>query len=136
VGLEATEAAGEVDERSGVGGQPQAVDVPDDDPVVTGGAKRSAPGGAARRANPPCRAPSTCTAKRPACRMRCQVSESRDGQNETSGGRSETAANELTISPSGAPSTSVVTKATPVAKRPKAARRLRSSRPGSAGWIA
>ena len=48
------------------------------------------------------------------------MSESRAGQNETSGGSSETAANELTISPSGVPSTSVVTNATPVAKRPNA----------------
>ena len=33
--------------------------------------------------------------------MRCQVSESRDAQNDTIGGCSETAAKELTISPSG-----------------------------------
>jgi hypothetical protein len=68
--------------------------------------------------------------QRPACRMRCQVMESRPAQNETSGGWSETAANELTMSPVGVPSASAVTKVTPVANRPKAARRLRSSRPG------
>src|SRR5215208_5302957 len=105
-------------------------------PGTSPSAKRSAPEGAARRTKSPSAEPRTLTAMRPACRMRCQVMESRDAQNETSGGRSETAANELTISPSGVPSTSVVTKATPVAKRPKAARRLRSSRPGSAGSIA
>ena len=88
-----------------------------------GSAKRSAPGSAARRANSPWPAASTCTSKRFAVRIRRHVSESRAAQNETSGGSSETAANELTISPSGVPPTSVVTNATPVAKRPNASRR-------------
>jgi hypothetical protein len=52
------------------------------------------------------------------------------------GGSSETAANELTMSPSGVSSISVVMKATPVANRPKAARRLGSSRPASAVGMA
>jgi hypothetical protein len=153
VGLEVAEAAGEVHERLAVGGDPEPADTADDDPVISGwmlggeiafdrreriamtsgSAKRSAPGAAALRAKLPCRAPRTLIVQRPVCRMRCQVMEWRDGQNETSGGWSETAANELTMSPSGAPSTSAVTKATPVANRPNATRRLRSSRPGSAG---
>ena len=82
-----------------------------------GSEKRSAPGSAARRANSPWPASSTLTAKWSPCRIRRHVSESRAGQNDTRGGRRETAANELTISPSGEPSISVVTNATPVAKR-------------------
>src|SRR5918996_2952975 len=65
---------------------------------------------------------------------RPQVIESHDGQNETSGGRNETAANELTISPGGVPSSSVVPKTTPVGHRPKDARRPRSSMHDSPGW--
>ena len=72
------------------------------------------------------------TVKRPAARMRRHVNESRLGQNDTSGGSSDTAANELTISPSGAPSASAVTNATPVAKRPKAVRRSASAIAGPA----
>ena len=93
----------------------------------SGSAKRSAPGAATRRANSPCSAASACTVKRLAVRIRRHVSESRAAQNETSGGSSDTAANELTISPSGVPPTSAVTKATPVAKRPNASRSARSS---------
>src|SRR5262249_30652270 len=69
--------------------------------------------------------------------MRRQRSDARAGQNETSGGSSETAANELTIRPSGVPPACVVTYATPVAKRPKASRRQRSPGGGStaaAAW--
>src|SRR5690242_4949427 len=76
------------------------------------------------------------TAKRPACRMRCHVIESRDGQNDTSGGASDTAANELTMRPRGVPPTSVVTKATPVAKRPNASRSRPASRSGAGAWRA
>jgi hypothetical protein len=102
-------------------------------PTTSGSANRSTPGAAARRANSPCCAPRTLTVQRPACRIRCHVSERREGQNDTSGGSSETAANELTMSPSGVPPTSVVTKATPVANRPKAVRRLASSSSGATG---
>ena len=122
----------------------EPADAPDDDPVVAGGvlglevaldrrrarragqrapAKRSAPRrrGAAREARRAARR-ATWMAKRRRARIRRHVSECATGQNETSGGSSETAANELTISPSGVLSTSAVTNATPVAKRPNAAR--------------
>ena len=59
--------------------------------------------------------------------MRDQVSELREGQNDTSGGSSETDVSEFTISPVGSPSGAAVTKATPVAKRPSASRNARAS---------
>ena len=52
--------------------------------------------------------------------MRDQVSELREGQNETSGGSSETDVSELTISPAGSPPGAAVRKATPVANLPSA----------------
>src|SRR5215208_5795043 len=92
-------------------------------------AKRSAPAGVARIAKRSCCRPSTFTAKRPARRMRCQVSELREGQNDTRGGSSETEVSELTISPAGWPSGAAVTKATPVANLPSASRNARGSGP-------
>jgi hypothetical protein len=62
-------------------------------------AKRPAPGGVARFAKRSCRRPSTLTPKRPARRMRDHVSELRDGQNDTSGGSSETARRRLRSTP-------------------------------------
>jgi hypothetical protein len=66
-------------------------------------------------------------------RIRDQVSEVRDAQNETSGGSSETEASEFTISPAGAPSGAAVTKATPVVNLPSASRNERASGAGGAG---
>jgi hypothetical protein len=77
VAFEVAEAAGEVHQWSRVCGQSEAAYVADDDPVVargvlgrevaldrgeglgsvSGSAKRSPTGAAARRAKPPCRAP-------------------------------------------------------------------------------
>jgi hypothetical protein len=74
------------------------------------------------------------TAKRPALRMRDQVSELRAGQNETSGGSSETDVSELMIKPAGSPPGAAVTKATPVANRPSASRNERGSGAGAL-WV-
>src|SRR3954470_9225476 len=65
--------------------------------------------------------------------MRDHVSERRDGLNDTSGGSSETDANEFTISPAGSPPGAAVTNATPVAKRPSPSRNSRASG-GGAAW--
>src|SRR4051812_14436104 len=59
--------------------------------------------------------------------MRDHVSESREGENETRGGSSETDASELTIRPTGSPPGAAVTKATPVAKWPSVWRNARAS---------
>src|SRR5215218_7357990 len=96
-------------------------------------AKRSAPAGVARIAKRSCCRPRTFTAKRPVLRMRCQVSELREGQNDTRGGSSETEVSELTISPAGWPSGAAVMKATPVANLPSASRNERASSAGAAG---
>src|SRR5215211_4244324 len=96
-------------------------------------AKRSLPAGVARLAKPSCRRASTLTAKRPVRRRRDQVSELREGQNDTRGGSSETEVSELTISPAGSPSGAAVTKATPVANMPSASRNERVSSAGAAG---
>src|SRR5215207_11618380 len=98
----------------------------------SGPAKRSLPAGVARLAKPSCRRASTLTAKRPVRRMRDQVSELREGQNDTSGGSSETEVSEFTINPAGSPSGAAVTKATPVANLPSASRNDRASDAGSA----
>ena len=66
--------------------------------------------------------------------MRDQVSELRDGQNDTSGGSSETEASEFTISPAGSPSGAAVTKATPVANLPSASRNERASGAARGDW--
>ena len=67
--------------------------------------------------------------------MRDHVSELRDGQNDTSGGSSETDASEFTISPAGSPSGAAVTNATPVANLPSASRKARASNACSGlGW--
>src|SRR4051794_25398906 len=63
--------------------------------------------------------------------MRDQVSESREGENETRGGSSETDASELTISPAGSPPRAAGAKATRVAKRPSASRNSRASGGGA-----
>ena len=71
------------------------------------------------------------TPKRPARRMRDQVSELRDGQNEIRGGSSETEVSEFTIRPAGSPSGAAVTNATPVANLPSASRNERASGAGA-----
>jgi hypothetical protein len=73
------------------------------------------------------------TPKRPARRIRVQVSELRAGENDTRGGSSETDASEFTISPAGSPPGAAVTKATPVANLARASRNERGSDAG-AGW--
>lgn len=60
--------------------------------------KRSDPGGVARATKSPRSWPSTLTAKWPARRIRGHVIELRAGQNEISGGLSETDMSESTIS--------------------------------------
>jgi hypothetical protein len=65
---------------------------------------------------------STFTPNRPVRRIRAHVNDARAGQNETSGGSSETDASELTIIPAGSPPGAAVTKATPVANLPSASR--------------
>ena len=72
--------------------------------------------------------PSTFTPKRRVRRMRDHVSELREGQNDTSGGSSETDASEFTISPAGSPAGAAVTNATPVANLPSASRKVRALR--------
>src|SRR5215210_2001610 len=99
-------------------------------------ANRSAPAGVARTANRSCCRPSRFTPKRRVRRIRDPRSESRLGQNEISGGSSETDVSEFTISPAGAPSGAAVTKATPVAKRPSASRNERGSGADAAGAAA
>src|ERR671922_501949 len=95
-------------------------------------ANRSAPAGVARSANRSCCHPSTLTPKRPARRIRDQVSELRAGENDTSGGSSETEGSEVTISPAGSPSGAAVTNATPVGNLPSASRNERASGAGVA----
>src|SRR3954470_13420677 len=63
--------------------------------------------------------------------MRDHVSDWRDGQNNTSGGSSETDVNEFTINPAGSPSGAAVTNATPVANLPTASRNERGSGAGT-----
>jgi hypothetical protein len=89
-------------------------------------ANRSAPGGDALLAKRSCRRPSTLTPKRRVRRIRDQVSEPRVGQNESSGGSSETDVSELTMSPAGSPSGIAVTNATPVGNLPSASRNVRA----------
>ena len=69
---------------------------------------------------------------RPARRMRDHVSELRDGQNDTSGGSSETDEKEFTINPAGLPQGAAVTRATPVANLPRASLNDRPSGTGVA----
>jgi hypothetical protein len=77
------------------------------------------------------------TPKCRARRIRDQVSELRDGQNEIRGGSSETEVSELTISPAGSPLGAAVMSATPVAKLPSASRNERASGAGApGGWRA
>ena len=68
----------------------------------------------------------------PARRIRHQVSEVRDAENDTSGGSSETEVSEFTINPAGWPSGAAVTNATPVANLPSASRKARASGVGAA----
>jgi hypothetical protein len=149
--LQGAKRAGEEDERVFVGRDVQVVDLPDDDPVIAGGmlgddlalrvarasvrrgrppcpgsqsrpAKRSAPGGLARVTRCSCRGARTLTAKRRVRRIRDHVSELRAGQNEISGGSSETDVSELMIRPAGSPSGAAVMNVTPVANRASASR--------------
>ena len=146
-----------------IGGQTQVVDSPDDDPVIAGGVfgddltlegsgtvdeRRYAaatglqvkagetvrPGrGGAQRERSCCR-PNTFKPKCRARRMRDQVSELRDGQNETRAARARrTSASH--DQPRGSPSGAAVTKATRMANRPSAFRNARASddEPGG-GW--
>src|SRR4051812_24019826 len=68
--------------------------------------------------------------------MRDHVRDWRDGQNDTSGGSSETDVNEFTINPAGSPSGAAVTNATPVAYLPTASRNERGSGGGTAWAVA
>ena len=154
------ECAGEEDEWVFEGRGAHVVDAAYDDPVITGGvlgddltlergegvseqrhaAASESPvethesiragGGRARRDCSCCR-PSMFTPKRPARRMRDQLSELRDGQNETSGGSSETEVDEFTIRAGVSPSGAAVTNATPVADLPSASRNERASGAGA-----
>jgi hypothetical protein len=138
------------------------VDLPDDDPVIAGGmlgddlAREGGEGVreqrnaaafqlpveagesvCAGRSRASCEAlvpsPEHVTPKRRVRRMRDQVSELRAGQNESSGGSSETDVSELTINPAGSPSGAAVTNATPVANLPTASRNERASGAAAAG---
>ena len=95
--------------------------------VQSRSAKRSVPAGVARLANGSWTRASTFTPNRRVRRMRDQVSELRDGQNDTRGGSSETETSEFTISPAGSPPGVAVTNATPVVNLPSASRKMRAS---------
>ena len=76
---------------------------------------------------PMCR---TLMAKCSARRNRSRFDELRARQNRIRGGSSDTEEKELAVSPTGRPCSSrVVTTVTPVAKQPRASRRVRASDP-------
>jgi hypothetical protein len=160
--LQGAKCAGEEDERVIDARGTHVVESPYDDPVVAGemlGDDLTLEGGEgvgdqrcaaapelpvqvgepirAGRSRPPANRswcqPSTLTPKRPARRMRDQVSELRAAQNDTSGGSSETDVSEFTINPARSPSGVAVTNATPVANLPSASRNERASGAGT-GW--
>ena len=76
---------------------------------------------------------STFAQKCPARAIRGQVADSRLGQNSTSGGSSDTAANDWQANPAGPSSSAVVMTVTPVPKWPSTCRNRRGSGSNRAG---
>ena len=72
-------------------------------------------------------AASTFAQKCPARAIRGQVADARLGQNSTSGGSSDTAANDWQANPAGPSSSAVVMTVTPVQKWPSTCRNRRGS---------